>query len=482
MENTHQVRTRIAPSPTGFAHIGTIYQSLFDFAFARKMDGKFIVRIEDTDRVRFVEGAEKVIFDSLDWFGLIPDEDPLKGGPFTPYRQSERLEVYKEYIDELLQKGHAYYCFCSKERLERMRQEQETAKLPSMYDKHCLSLSEADIAENIKKKTPFVVRMKIPENETIIVEDHLLGKVEFDSNLIDHQIILKADGFPTYHLAVVVDDYLMKITHIFRGREWMPSTPKHILLYRYFGWQVPKYIHLPLILNSDGKGKLSKRQGHASVELYKQEGFLPEAILNYLSNIVWNHPDGKEIYPLDEFIKLFEIKQIKSQGPRFDLLKLEWINGEYIRKMPDEKLAQRLEEYLVDHPAKLKIKPLIPLVKERIKKLSDFIPLTHFIFTEPEYDIAVFQKLKIDNPAKALTEIVEALKKIPKPWNAKTFEETFRQLAQGLNLSASQIFQLIRVSVSGQLVTPPLFESIEIIGEEQTINRLEKLIKTYFHL
>jgi glutamyl-tRNA synthetase len=481
-----KVRTRIAPSPTGFPHIGTIYQAMFDYTLAKKYDGEFINRLEDTDQVRLVEGAEEVIYKSLEWFGLIADEDPQVGGPYAPYRQSERLDIYQKHIQILLDKGHAYYCFCTKERLEQMRQDQQAKNQAPMYDKTCLHLSESEVKQKLDAKTPYVVRMKIPENQKVKFRDTLSGEIEFDTNLIDHQVILKSDGFPTYHLAVVVDDYLMKITHILRGKEWVPSTPKHILLYQYFGWEeaIPTYTHLPLILNSDGKGKLSKRFGHASVDYYKKEGFLPEAILNYMTNIVWNHPEGKEIYPFSEFEKAFDVDNpkvvlISSQAPRFDLQKLEWVNGEYIRQMSDEELTKRLEEFLVDHPSKEKIGPVIPLIKERIKKLSDFVPLTNFLFEGPEYELSVFERLEISDPKNALGKVVETLESIEKPWTAEKFEEAFKNLAIELKLSNKQMFQLIRVSVSGQLVTPPLFESIQIIGEDEAVKRVKKLAEGY---
>ncbi len=479
-----EVRTRIAPSPTGFAHIGTIYQVLFDYAFAKKNNGKFIVRIEDTDRARFVEGAEQVIYDSLNWFGLMSDEDPIKGGPFGPYRQSERLDLYIKYIEQLVDQKDAYYCFCTKERLEKMRQEQQAKKSAPMYDRFCLSLSAGEVKKNLESDNPKVVRLKIPRDQKIIVNDAISGEVVFDASTIDDQVILKSDGFPTYHLAVVVDDYLMEITHIFRGTEWLPSTPKHVLLYKFLGWEgrIPIFIHLPLILNTNGQGKLSKREFSASVDFYKKEGYLPEAILNYLSNIVWNHPEGKEIYSLQEFIKLFEISDLQAKGARFDLNKLEWMNGEYIRKMEDSELEKKLDAYLVtesplvDHPGKGKLAPLIPLIKERIKKLSDFVPLTDFFFVNPEYDLEVFSKLKIEKIYDVLTKVSEKLKNLEKQWGADSFEQTFRKLAQGLNISVSQMFQLIRVAVSGQLVTPPLFESIKILGEEETMKRVENAI------
>lgn len=478
-----QVRTRIAPSPTGFPHLGTIYQAMFDFYFAKKANGKFIVRIEDTDQARLVEGAEEVVYKSLEWFGLISDEDPVKGGEFGPYRQSERLGLYQKYAAELLEKGHVYRCFCSKERLDELRKFQEAEKLPTKYDRKCFSLSEAEIKKNIDEGMPFVIRMKIPNDRKIKFLDALVGEVEFDSNLIDDQVILKSDGFPTYHLAVVVDDYLMEITHIFRGREWVSSTPKHILLYEFLGWseRLPIYIHLPLILNEDGQGKLSKRFGHASVDYYRKEGFLAEAVLNYLANLVWNHPDGKEIFPMDDFMQAFQVEpfrvDVSSQGPRFSLQKLEWMNGEYIRAMSDDQLAARLEEFLVDHPAKEKIRPLVPLIKERMKKLSDFVPLCNFLFEGSEYDLKVFAQIKVEDKLEVLTKIIEKMESLKAPWEQEEFEKTFRGLADELGIKAAEVFQLIRVAFSGQLVTPPLLESMKFLGEEESLKRVREAKK-----
>ncbi len=493
-----EVRTRIAPSPTGYPHIGTIYQAMFDFVFARKYQGKFILRVEDTDQVRMVEGAEKVVMDSLEWFGLSPDESPEKKGEVGPYRQSERLDIYQRYIQQLINQGDAYYCFCTKERLDEMRKEQEINHQPPMYDKHCRFLPKEEIDQNLKDNKPKVVRMKIPENEKITISDWILGGVEFDSNVLDDIVLLKSDGFPTYHLAVVVDDHLMKITHVFRGQEWLPSAPKHLLLYRFFGWEdnMPQYTHLPVILNTEGGGKLSKRHGHASVDFYKQQGYLPEAILNYLANIVWNHPDGVEIFEVSELGKAFNIPElgdppgkkqvdIYSQGPKFDLKKLDWVNGEWIRKLPDEDLENRLIGYLTEisggslsstkYENKEALSKLIPLVKERIKKLSDFVLLTDFIFDTPDYEKEDFNKLKVENLKLKVNKVLEKLEGLEHPWKAEEFEVTFRKLAEELDISAAQMFQLLRLVVSGQLVTPPLFECIEIIGEEETLSRVKKV-------
>ncbi len=487
-----QVRTRIAPSPTGFPHIGTIYQAMFDFTLAEKYAGQFINRLEDTDQVRLALGSEKVIYESLDWFGLIADEDPRIGGPYAPYRQSERLPIYQEHVQKLLDSKKAYYCFCTKERLAEMRRDQEAKKQPSMYDKHCLNLSIAEVKQKLADGLSYVVRMKIPENQKIKFTDTLSGEIEFDSNLIDHQVILKSDGFPTYHLAVVVDDYLMKVTHIFRGKEWIPSTPKHILLYHFLGWQdaIPKFTHLPLILNEDGQGKLSKRFGHTSVDYYKQAGFLPEAILNYLTNLVWNHPEGKEIYPFAEFQKAFDIDSqkivnISALAPRFNLKKLEWINGQYIRQMDNSKLKTQICQYLqlvsdgkLDNPSPDDVEKVVPLIKERIKKLSDFTALTNFLWEEPKYDLEIFKQIKVASQKQVMEKVIKSLESLGKSWNPEQFEGIFRDLAKELNIEVGDLFQLIRAAVSGQLVTPPLFESIKILGEEKTLRRIKNLLNS----
>lgn len=460
------VRTRIAPSPTGFPHIGTIYQVLIDYAYARKHKGKFILRLEDTDRARFVEGAEEVIYSSLTWFGLEPDESPKIGGPFAPYRQSERLPMYKKYADELIAKGHAYYCFCTRERLEQMRKDQEAAHLPPMYDKTCLKLSKDEVKQKLDSGMAHVVRLHVPEHEKIAFDDIISGHIEFDSDVIDHQVILKSDGFPTYHFGVVVDDHLMEITHIFRGKEWISSTPKHVLLYQFFGWEMPIHGHLPLILNEDGKGKLSKRHGHASVDYYRKLGYLPEAVLNYLSNIVWNHPDGKEIYPLSEFISLFDVTQITSQAPRFDLKKLDWVNGQYIRM----KSASELKKLIYQHVNTLPsaddqlLDKILPLIRERMSTLSQFQPLAGFFFARPK---------EFDRPLN--TSLVQILNDIlpTAHWKHDELETLIRATAEARAVKVKDLFMELRLAVTGKTVGPPLLESLEILGKEETLARLK---------
>ncbi len=284
------VRTRIAPSPTGFPHIGTIFQALFDYVYARQHQGQFIIRLEDTDQSRLVPEAEEAIYQALSWVGLTPDEGPIYGGEFGPYRQSERLDVYRTYAEKLIDQGQAYYCFCSPERLATVRQEQQKKGLPPMYDRHCRDL-DPEIAKKRALSETYVIRLKVPPHETISFIDLARGEISFDSNTVDDQVLLKSDGFPTYHLAVVVDDHLMGITQIVRGEEWISSTPKHVLLYRYFNWEMPAIIHTPLLRNPD-HSKLSKRHSHTAVTWYREQGYLPEAVVNFLSSRVWNHPDG----------------------------------------------------------------------------------------------------------------------------------------------------------------------------------------------
>ena len=465
-----EIRTRIAPSPTGEdLHIGNLYTALINWAFAKKNSGKFIVRIEDTDRERFVEGAEATILASIKAFNLNPDESPEVGGPYVPYRQSERLDLYKKYADELLEKDLAYKCYCSKEKLEQIRTEQTATRVKKMHREYC------DPASTGEK---FVIRLKVPINENITFNDLVRGDITISSNELDDQVLLKSDNFPTYHLGVVVDDYLMKISHIIRAEEWISSTPKHALLYKAFGWELPIFVHLPILRNSD-KSKLSKRKNPVWVTWYLKDGYLPEAILNFLALMGWSHPEQKEIFSIDEFIEKLDLKDFSPVGPAFDQVKLDWMNGEYIRKMSDEDLANRLENYLkeIDQtskniPGTETLKKLVPLIKERIKKLSDFIPLTDFFFGKPEYDMSVFNKLKIEDKKAALEKVGEILATLPSPWKSEDFENAFKDLAKELTLSNLDMFQLIRAAVAGQLVTPPLFESIQILGEEEAKLRI----------
>lgn len=420
-----EVRVRIAPSPTGSPHIGTAWQALFDYVFAKKNNGKFILRVEDTDRERYVPESVEQIYETLKWLGLEWDEGP--------YKQSERLDIYKKYAAQLLEKGIAY------EDEGAVRFKTEKLGKTSWHD---------------------------------LVGDK---EISFDNGTQEDFVILKSDRYPTYNFANVIDDHLMQISHVIRGNEFISSTPKHLMIYQAFGWTPPQFAHLPVLVGSD-RSKLSKRHGAKSALEFKDEGYLKDAVLNFLALLGWSHPEGKEIFTIDEMIKLFNFKDVNVSSAYFDVTKLDWLNGEYIRKMSDEELTKRLQEYLVDHPAKDKIAPLVPLVKERIKKLSDFIPLTDFFYEKVEYDTAQFQKLNIKNQKEILKKVLEKLEKMERLWKAGEFEQTFRNLAADEKISVTQMFQLIRVAISGQLVTPPLFESIKILEEEEAIKRVKEAI------
>ncbi len=425
------VRVRIAPSPTGSPHIGTAWQALFNYVFAKKNNGKFILRLEDTDRARFVPESEKEIYETLNWLGFDYDEGPEKGGAYGPYVQSQRLDIYKKYTEELLEKGLAY--------------EDEGA-----------------------------VRFKINKDGKTSYHDLVGDKDITIENLTQEDfVILKSDGFPTYNFANVIDDHLMGISHVVRGNEYISSMPKYLQLYKSFDWTPPQFAHLPLLVGSD-RSKLSKRHGAKGALDFKKEGYIKEALLNFLALLGWSHPQGKEVFSIEEMIEVFDFKNFNQASAFFDTVKLDWLNGEYIRQMSNSDLEKRLDEYLVDHPGKGKLAPIVPLVKNRIKKLSDFIPLTDFFFEKPEFDMEVFSKLKIDKLDEVLAKIMENLQNIAKPWKANEFEQSFRKLAEQLNISVTQMFQLIRVTISGQLITPPLFESIKILGEDEVLKRVKE--------
>lgn len=441
-----EVRVRIAPSPTGSPHIGTAWQALFDYVFAKKNNGKFILRLEDTDRVRFVPESEQEIYDTLKWLGFTWSEGPDIDGPFAPYKQSERLEIYKKYSQELLKKDLAY---------------------------------EDEGALRFKiNKTGQTSYHDLVGNEL----DSRGGKdITIENSTQEDFVIIKSDGYPTYNFANVIDDHLMEISHVVRGNEYISSMPKYIQLYSAFGWTPPEFAHLPLLVGSD-RSKLSKRHGAKGALEYKKEGYLKEAVINFLALLGWSHPQGKEIFSLEEMIEVFDFKNFNPASAFFDETKLEWMNGEYIRQMSDEELEKRLDEFLVDHPGKGKLGPIIPLVKERIKKLSDFVPLTDFFFEKPEYEKEIFIKIlknKEVDLKSILSEMLKEMENLPKPWTAEDFEKSFRGLGEKLGLSASEMFQLIRVAISGQTVTPPLFESIQILGEEETVKRIQAVVSLF---
>ena len=473
------VRTRIAPSPTGYPHIGTIFQALVDYLYAKRHHGQFLVRIEDTDRNRFVPDAEDKLFEALDWFGLQPDESPRHDGPYGPYRQSERLPIYQKYAQQLIDQGQAYYCFCSRERLDQVRRDFQKQGKPPMYDGHCRHLDPQEAKQRAQTE-PHVVRLKVPRNQTIVVHDELRGDIEFDSNLVDDQVLLKSDGYPTYHLAVVVDDHLMKISHIVRGEEWLSSAPKHVLLYRYFGWSMPKFIHTPTLRNPD-KSKLSKRHGHASVSWYQEQGYLQEAILNFLLTRAWTHPRAKEVFTLQEVMPFFDLKDLHIQGPIVDLAKLDWYNGLYIRQLTPDQLFSRLQRgnfIPQDCSPDLALK-IIPLIHERLVKLSEFEELTSFFYRSIDYDPQLLLKKKAtsDLVKEQILTTLESLDSLDhKNWSREKIEEKIRTISHHKEWKPSQYFMMLRIAVTGRKATPPLFETMEVLGRDLTLSRLKDVL------
>jgi glutamyl-tRNA synthetase len=468
-------RTRIAPSPTGDPHVGTAYQSLFCYALARQSGGQFILRLEDTDQGRYSPDSDKRIFAAIKWCGLQYDEGPDVGGPHAPYRQSERLPIYLEHAERLIAEGQAYYCFCTRERLAQMRKEQEARKEPTHYDRHCRNLPPADSQARVDAGETHVVRLKVPLDGVTSFNDVARGEIVFENRVLDDAVLLKSDGFPVYHLAVVVDDHLMEITHVTRGEEWISSTPLHILLYRAFGWEPPVFAHTPLLLNND-RSKISKRKSpeKTSLEGFKVNGYLPEALLNFLALLGWSHPEGQEVFTLEEFVREFSLERILKAGSIFDLTKLQWLNGVYIRALSLEDLAARLEPYTRYPPDK--VLEVLPLLHDRLKLLSEFDDLAAFFFEEPTYDLALFPTKQFTRPElRAHLQALRAwLAAQPWPWEHDPWEAGLRAQAETLGFrKAGDLFMLLRIAVTGRKETPPLFDTMQALGEPATFRRLD---------
>lgn len=467
------VRTRIAPSPTGEnLHIGNAYTALINYIFAKKHTGQFLIRIEDTDRTRLVEGSEVRILESLAWLGIPHNEGPDIGGPYAPYRQSERLSIYKKYAEELIAKNYAYYCFCTTERLSEMRKAQEVNHMPPMYDGLCKKLDKKEAKKRADAGEKHVIRLDVPGSGETKFTDIIRGEISFENKLIDDQVLLKSDGFPTYHLGVVVDDHCMKISHIIRGEEWIPSTPKHILLYTFLGWELPQFAHVSVLRNPD-KSKLSKRKNPVWVSWFREQGFLPEAILNYLGTMAWSFPDGRDIFSVDEMMKEFKLEDIQTTAPVFNIEKLRWLNGEYLRKKSNEELKKLLYQHVSmltpaspagGHQYDQLLDKIIPLVKERMKTLSEFVSLAGFFFTQPK---------QYERPLKesSLKVVREALGECE--WNHDGMEKSIRSGAEKAGMRAKDVFMELRVAVTGKTVGPPLLESLEILGKKEILSRLQ---------
>ncbi|MBU0753896.1 MAG: glutamate--tRNA ligase [Planctomycetes bacterium] len=472
------IKVRIAPSPTGDPHVGTAYSALFNYVFARRNQGAFILRIEDTDQTRSTPESEKAIIDSLKWLGLEWDEGPDIGGPSGPYRQSERTSIYREYVQKLIDTDKAYPCFCTAERLKEMR----TRQGPNTgYDGLCRNLDRSEREEKLEAGLPHVIRLKVNKTETTVFNDRIRGEIKVENATIDDQVLLKSDDFPTYHLANVVDDHLMGVTHVIRAEEWIPSTPKHVMLYEAFGWDPPVFLHLPLLRNKD-KSKISKRKNPVSLSFYRDKGYLPEALLNFLALMGWSTSDEEEVFDLDRMVREMDPADLHIGSPVFDMEKLDWLNGMYIRAMTPEALIERMKSsgFLggldISHE---KLVRIVPLIQERMKTLSDFLPKIDYFFKEIPVTFEAFQKVKkpANEVAKIILIVAESMEKLD-VLEVTAMENLLRDLTQELEVKAGQIFMALRVSITGRDVTPPLLESMEIIGKETCLARMRRAAKT----
>jgi len=483
-----QVRVRFAPSPTGDIHIGNARSALYNFLFARKMGGEFFLRIEDTDRERYIPESVPRIYETLKWLGLNWDGKPVI--------QSKRLNLYKRYAEELVKNGHAYYCFCSEERLARIKKEQEAKNLPPGYDRHCRDLNQSEIKENLKLGKSSVIRLKVPLTGIIEFEDLIKGKVSFDLKIMDDPILLKSDGYPTYHLASVLDDHEMQITHVIRSDEWLPSTPKHLLLYQFFKWQPPVFVHLPIILGPD-KSKLSKRHGATSVLEFREQGYLKEALVNFMAFLGWNPGDEREIFSLLELVQTFELEKVHKAPAIFNIEKLDWLNGYYIRQKSLAELTTLCLPYfvsanLIKEVGNMKyevidtreivnfdwLKKIVALEQERIKKLSEVKELTEFFFKDKlEYspELLIWKKMKpseVGERLKILIEFFSGLDK--KDFRKEILENKLKSLVQEKKLGTGETFWPLRVALTGRKASPGPFEVAQILGKEKVLKRIKR--------
>lgn len=479
------VRVRFAPSPTGWLHIGGARTALYNFLFARKNKGKFILRIEDTDRSRSTEEAIEKIIEDLGWLGLEWDEGPEKGGPFGPYRQTERDSIYREHLDRLLESGNAYPCFCLPEEIERQREEALKRKASFRYNRRCRNLSSEEQQKMMKMNPTPAIRYKTPLSGGIVVEDKVKGEISFDLSQLDDFVIARADGTPTYNFAVVVDDSTMKISHVIRGDDHLSNTPKQILIYETLGFEIPEFAHLSMILGSDKK-RLSKRHGATAVFEFRRLGYIPEAMLNYLTLLGWSFDDKTTIFSKDELIEKFSLERVSSNPAVFDPEKLNWLNGYWIRQLTDEELAKRLlpfvkERYGAVRVVKEDFMKLVRLTKERMKHLCEFIDWCYFYFvTEEEFTIDEKDLSKLiandrEEIIKILEYVREALKEVDF-WGKTEIETKFRELVEKTGLKAKKVFQPVRLAVTGRLVSLPLFESLEILKKDEALTRIEKAL------
>lgn len=472
-------RVRFAPSPTGYLHVGGLRTALYNYLFAKKNNGKFILRIEDTDRTRYVEGAVENLINTLKWCEINYDEGPDLGGDYGPYIQSERLEIYKKYAQELIEKGKAYYCFCTPERLDNLRKEQEKQNLSvRIYDKNCLHLTKQEIENNIKSGIPYVIRLNVEHGHKVKFIDIIRGEVEFDTSTVDDQVLIKSDGYPTYHLACVVDDHLMKITHVIRGEEWLPSTPKHILLYNYFGWEIPEFAHLPLLLNPD-KSKLSKRQGDVAVEDYRAKGYLKEALINFVALLGWNNGDDREFYTINDMIQLFDLNRVNKSGAVFNIEKLNWLNAEHLRKKSDDELLSLLKNELQNSDYKDKnftddyLLKVIRSMKERVSFVYEFINNCKYFYEDPsEFDQDVVKKRWNQTSVEFLQKFLSQVENNTSLATKEDYDKLLHQICEEMGVGVGKVIHALRVAVSGVGNGPGMFDILEILGRDTIIRRI----------
>ncbi len=476
------VRVRFAPSPTGYLHVGGLRTALYNYLFAKHNNGKFILRIEDTDRNRYVEGAVDNLLETMNWVGLEFDEGPKKDGDFGPYFQSERLEIYKEHVNKLIEDGNAYPCFCSSERIQKLREEQSAKKEQAKYDKHCLSLSKEEVQSKLDAGEAHVIRLNVPNGQKILIDDLVRGKVDFNSDIVDDQILIKSDGFPTYHLANVVDDHLMKITHVIRGEEWLSSTPKHVLLYDFFRWERPKFAHLPLLLNPD-KSKLSKRQGDVAVEDYQKKGYLKEALLNFVALLGWNAGDDVEIYEMNELINKFSIERVNKAGAVFNVEKLDWLNFEHLKKKDNNEILGMLKDELKESKYSEQefsdefLLNIIEAMKERVTFVNEFITKSFYFFEAPtEYDEKTVKKRWKEDSPELLSKLRDELENLENP-SKEDYEKTLKGLAETLEVGLGKLIHPVRLAVSGVGQGPGVFDLLYIIGKEEVIKRINRALE-----
>lgn len=474
------VRVRFAPSPTGYVHVGSLRTALYCYLFARHHGGVNILRIEDTDRTRYVEGAVENILRAMEWAGITFDEGPITGGACGPYVQSERTEIYRKHAGQLIALGHAYPCFCTPERLDQVRKAQQAAGIPPMYDRFCRNLTKDESNRRIASGEPHVVRLRVPIGELVRFNDIIRGDIEFDSKTIDDQVLLKSDGFPTYHLANIVDDHLMQITHVIRGEEWLSSTPKHVLLYAAFGWEPPKFAHLPLLLNAD-RSKLSKRQGDVAVEDYRDKGYLSEALVNFVALLGWNPSASEEIFTIHELIRDFDLARVNKAGAVFNREKLDWMNAEYIRKMTPQELLPVVKplaearNYVASDEYLLAV---IHAMQERVRTLPDFVDFASYFFEPPTEYEEKYKSKHWNSEAKArLTEILPRFEAAV-TWDHDTLEGIVRTFAEEKGLNAGKLIHPIRLAVTGRGMGPGLFELLAVIGKAECVRRMRSALES----